>query len=53
MLEIRIVFPSQITGDGPANILCWGPVVRKESVSSADSSPVLAAAIIKYRFIHE
>ena len=24
MLEMRIVFPSEITGNGPANILCWG-----------------------------
>lgn len=53
MLEMRIVFPREITGDGPANILCWGPVIRKESVNSSDSCPILAAAIIKYRFIHE
>jgi len=51
MLEMLIVFPSELTGNGPASILCWGRVVRNEGVNVPCSSPMLAAEIIKYRFI--
>jgi len=46
MLEMRIVFPSELTGGAPASVVCWGPVVRKEG-------PALAAAIRKYHFTRE
>ena len=53
MLEIRIVFPSKITGNGPVSILCCGRVVRNECVNASSSFSLLAAAIIQYRFMHE
>jgi hypothetical protein len=52
MLEMRITFPSEITGSVPANIGCWGPVIRKASINPPETQPVLAAAIVKYRFTH-
>jgi hypothetical protein len=53
MLQMRIMFPSELTGYGRASILCWGPVVRNESVSASGCGTTLAAAIIKYRFIQD
>ena len=50
VLEMRIVFPAEITGSQPANVICWGPVVRSES---AGSGTALAAQIVKYRFVRE
>ena len=46
LLEIRILFPSEITGDAPASVVCWGPVVRTDGST-------LAAEILRYRFAHE
>ena len=53
MLQMRIVFPRELTGYGPVSIVCWGPVIRNESVGASGSLPMLAAAIIRYRFIQE
>lgn len=53
MLQMRIVFPSQLTGYGPVSIVCWGPVIRSESVGASGTDRMLAAAIIRYRFIQE
>jgi hypothetical protein len=53
MLQMRIVFPSELTGYGPASILCWGPVVRSGCLTASETGPTLAAAIVKYRFIKE
>ncbi len=50
MLEMQIVFPAEITGGDPANVVCTGPVVRAVPASSADSLPSQAAAILHYRF---
>jgi hypothetical protein len=46
LLEMHILFPSEITGDSPASVICWGHVVRIDGSA-------LAAAILKYRFAHE
>jgi hypothetical protein len=46
MIEMRIVFPPEITGSVPANVVCWGPIVRAQGVA-------LAAAILRYRFSRE
>jgi hypothetical protein len=43
LLEMKILFPATITRGEPANVICWGPVVRTESSKAA-------AAIIHYRF---
>jgi hypothetical protein len=53
MLQMCIVFPTELTGYSPASIVCWGPVVRTVCARVSGSGPVLAAAIIKYRFIQE
>ncbi len=52
MLEMQIVFPSEITGGVPANVVCVGPVVRSVPPSSPGSFPSQAAAILHYRFTH-
>ena len=53
ILQMRILFPSELTGYGPVSILCWGWVVRNEFVSALGSGPKLAAVIVKYRIIKE
>ena len=53
MLQMCIVFPSELTGYDTTTILCWGPVVRNGDVNASGSGHTLAAAIIKYRFIQE
>ena len=53
MLQMRIVFPSKLTGYGPVSIVCWGPVIRSESVGASGFDRMFAAAIIRYRFIQE
>ena len=53
MLQMRVVFTSRLTGYGPFSILCWGQVVRNDSVVAPSSGPMLAAAIIRYRFIQD
>lgn len=52
-IEMRIEFPGKITGGTPANVVCHGPVVRKESTQPPESRAALAASIVKYRFVHE
>jgi hypothetical protein len=47
MLEMRIVFPAEIYGGTPADLVCWGPIVR---IQQSDASSVIAAAILRYRF---
>ncbi len=46
MLEFLIHFPAEITGGLPADVACWGPVVRTQPPDG------LAAAILHYRFKH-
>jgi hypothetical protein len=48
-LELKVLFPAEVTGSAAMNVLCWGPVVRKR----ADALPgnlMIAAAIHRYRF---
>ncbi len=53
MLELRILFPADIAAGTPANVICWGPVVRTERSSSPDQQPALAVAIRSYRFTRD
>ncbi len=48
LLEMHIVFPSEITGGKPASVQCWGPVVR-----TGVTAQTVAAAILRYRFVRE
>ena len=50
MLELRILFPAEVIGGNPANVICWGPVVRTEHLRPPDHQPALAVAIRSYRF---
>ena len=43
LLEMRLVFPSELTEGAPVDVICWGAVVRKEESS-------LAASILHYHF---
>jgi hypothetical protein len=49
VIEMKIVFPSEITGGAPAQVVCWGPVVRCVPPSASADRPSLAAAILRYR----
>jgi hypothetical protein len=53
MLEMRIIFPAEVTGAVPMSVVCWGPVVRKEFALAGQGSSAVAAAIFHYRFTHE
>jgi len=52
MIEMRILIPAEITGKGPANVVCWGPVVRTVPAGPDDRRPALAASILDYRLTH-
>ena len=53
VLAMQILFPAEITGRNPANVICLGQVVRTESLLAPGSPGVMAAAIVKYRFTHD
>jgi hypothetical protein len=53
VLEMRILFPAEIIGESPANVLCWGPVVRTVAPESPNGLPAVAVAIVRYRFARE
>ena len=53
LLEMQIRFPTEITGGLPANVVCWGPVVRSEQPEPPDPRPKLAASIVRYRLAPE
>jgi hypothetical protein len=53
LLELRILFPADIAGENPANVICWGPVVRTKPPKFHDRQPELAVSILRYRFTRE
>ena len=50
VLEMRIDFPAEVTGDTPAKLVCWGSVVRAIPPDHAGNRPALAATFARYRF---
>jgi hypothetical protein len=48
-LELRVLFPAEATGSSAMNVICWGPVVRKDPDESPGNLKI-AAAIQRYRF---
>jgi hypothetical protein len=50
LVEMQIVFSPEMTGTSEAKVVCWGPIVRKESLLP---QPALAANILRYRFVYE
>ena len=53
VLAMQILFPTEITGGNPANVICLGSVARTESLLAPESPGVMAAAIVGYRFTHD
>ena len=53
LLEMRILFPVEITGIAPANVVCWGSVVRSVAPTDQNCLPAIAASILHYRFIRD
>jgi len=53
VIEMQILFPTEITGGIPANVLCWGPIVRSQAPAGLNQDPAQAAAILSYRFTHD
>jgi hypothetical protein len=52
-IEMQILFPTEITGGIPANVICWGTVVRTERPSPPEKRPAMAATIVQYRFAQQ
>ena len=50
VLEMRIAFPPELTGSAETNVVCWGPIVRKESPRFPLDQHAMAASISRYRF---
>ncbi len=50
MVEMEVLFPSEITGGVAANVLCWGPIIRSEPPREHEKRSGFAAAILHYRF---
>ncbi len=50
VLEMRIAFPPELTGEYETNVVCWGPVVRADSDPEDEDRRLLAASIFRYRF---
>jgi hypothetical protein len=50
-IEISMVLPSGILGDGAAEVVCRGTVVRTVPPASAGSPPGLATTISHYRLV--
>jgi hypothetical protein len=53
VLEMRILFPIEVVGEAPANVLCWGPVVRAVPPESPHGLPAVAVSILRYRFARD
>lgn len=53
VLEMRILFPADAIGEAPANVLCWGPVVRTVPPESSRGLPSVAVSILRYRFARD
>lgn len=53
VLEMRIQFPAEVVGEAPANVLCWGPVVRTVPPESPHGLPAVAVEILRYRFARD
>ena len=53
VLEMRILFPAEVVGEAPANVLCWGPVVRTVPPESPHGLPAVAVSILRHRFARD
>ena len=54
LIEMQIILPHDIFLEPTAYVLCWGLVVRMDaSFTEKCGQPVLAVAILRYRFSHD
>jgi hypothetical protein len=53
MIEVRILFPVELTGECAASVFCKGTILRRESNGSVHGRTAVAAAISHYRFRQE
>jgi hypothetical protein len=51
-LEINLIFPVELSGLSPTEVMCRGEVVRTVQPSEPTMSPALAAKILEYHFQH-
>lgn len=52
-IDIALTLPVAISGEAPAEIGCRGMVVRKVSAKGHGKRSLLAASIVRYRFVHK
>lgn len=52
-VEIALTLPVAISGEAPGEIGCHGTVVRKIFGARSRKQPLLAASIVRYRFVHQ
>jgi hypothetical protein len=50
VLEMRIAFPPEMTGDVETNVICWGPIVRLQPCAPEEQFHSIAASFFRYRF---
>ena len=54
MIAMKIILPLDILDKSTATVNCWGQVVRRDAfLTEKYGHPVLAAVILRYRFIHD
>ncbi len=50
-VEMTFILPVEISDEAPAEVICFGHVVRKVSSSDVEARPALAAMIEDYCFV--
>ncbi len=50
-VEMSFVLPMEISGQGAAEVVCQGNIVRTVLATGTDTLPALAAAILDYQFL--
>jgi len=51
-VEVALTLPVAIAGEVPAEIGCRGTIIRNVPVKGSDKLPLVAASILRYRFVH-
>jgi len=50
-IEISMALPGSISGNGAAEVVCRGTIVRVEATPAVESQPALATTISQYRLV--
>ena len=51
-VELALTLPVAMAGETSAEIGCRGTIIRNVLVKSSDKLPLVAASILRYRFVH-